>query len=137
MDFLQVGNLHGARDATALLAVTIDQAALDNGRFDLANLLSLQEDPPATVFSHKPPNMLSKARAFTPLASQQWVTVALAYLKELDIISAKRLELAAAPKQNPFASSSAEAPKAKAQPKKGAKGRGRGNQSAAQQEVEE
>jgi hypothetical protein len=84
MDFLQVGNLPGARDATALLAVIVDQATLDNGRFDLANLLCLQEEPPATVFSHKRASVLSKTWAFTPLASQQWVAVALAYIKELE-----------------------------------------------------
>ena len=140
MDFLQVGNLPAARDAVSLLAVTIDQAALDNGRFDLANLLSLQEDPPSTVFTHKAPNVLSKARAFTPLASQQWITVALAYVKELDLISAKRLEMASFPKPNPFASSSqsAEAPKPKAAPKKKGKGGGKGGATAQQnQEVEE
>eukprot|EP00435_Cladocopium_sp_Y103_P045385 s1376_g13.t1 len=45
LDFLQMENIQGARDATALLAVTLDQAALDNGRFDLASLLCLQEEP--------------------------------------------------------------------------------------------
>ena len=136
LDFLQVGNLPAARDATALLAVTLDQAALDNGRFDLANLLCLQEDPPSTVFSHKPANVLSRTRAFSPLASQQWVTVALAYLKELDIISAKRLELAAPSKQGPLGAtfSPAENPRPKGAPKKKGKGSGRGAASSQQQE---
>lgn len=139
MDFLQVGNLPAARDATALLAVTLDQAALDNGRFDLANLLCLQEDPPSSLFTHKPANVLSRARAFTPLASQQWVTVALAYLKELDIISAKRLELTAPSKQGAFAASSstAENPRPKGAPKKKGKGSGRGAGGSHQQEEED
>ena len=128
LDFLQAGNLPAARDAVALMAVTLDQAALDNGRFDLANLLSLQEEPPSTVFSHKPANVLSKTRAFTPLANQQWVTVALAYIKELDVISAKRLELAAAPKPNPFGATTVpgDGPRPKPNPKKKGKGGGRG-----------
>lgn len=139
MDFLQVGNLPAARDAAALLAVTLDQAALDNGRFDLANLLCLQEDPPSSVFTHKPANVLSRATAFTPLASQQWVTVALAYLKELDIISAKRLELTAPSKQGAFAASSstAENPRPKGAPKKKGKGSGRGAGGSHQQEEED
>lgn len=32
-------------------------------------------------------------RAFAPLADQRWVTVALAYLKELETISSKRVEM--------------------------------------------
>lgn len=43
-----------------------------------------KEEPPATVFSHKRASVLSKTWAFTPLASQQWVAVALAYIKELE-----------------------------------------------------
>ena len=40
MDCLQTQNWQAARDQTALLAVTLDQAALDSGKFDLAQLLS-------------------------------------------------------------------------------------------------
>jgi hypothetical protein len=102
LDFLQVGNVAAARDSAALLAVCLDQAMLDQGKFDLALLLTLQEDPPSSIFTHRQTSTLSKARAFSPLAAQQWVTVALAYVKELDLISAKRLEMTAAPKSNPL-----------------------------------
>ena len=37
MDFLQAENWPAAKDATALLSVVLDQACLDNGRFELAN----------------------------------------------------------------------------------------------------
>ena len=37
----------GARDLMALTMVTLEQAALDNGKWEVAWLLSLQEDPPA------------------------------------------------------------------------------------------
>eukprot|EP00435_Cladocopium_sp_Y103_P034882 s2166_g9.t1 len=90
LDCLQASNLQAARDQTALLAVAIDQ---DQGRFELANLLCLQEEPPSTVFSNRQMNVLGKPRAFSPLADQKWVTVALAYIKELDVITTKRLEL--------------------------------------------
>eukprot|EP00435_Cladocopium_sp_Y103_P010558 s305_g2.t1 len=131
LDFLQMENLAGARDAAALLAVTLDQAALDNGRFDLASLLCLQEEPPSTVFSHKPATILSKARAFSPLADQRWVTVALAYVKELDLISSKRLELTSKPAA--FGGDKAGEPSAKPKPfpkKKGRGGKGGGAQIA-------
>lgn len=83
------------------------------------------------MFSHKPANVLAKTRAFTPLASQQWVTVALAYIKELDVIFAKRLELTSQTKQNPFAAtSSADTPKPKQTAKKKGKGGGKANAAA-------
>eukprot|EP00435_Cladocopium_sp_Y103_P074220 s580_g47.t1 len=133
MDFLQANNVEAAKDATALLAVVLDQACLDNGRFDLANVLCLQEEPPASIFTHKPASLLSRTRAFSPLADQRWITVALAYLKELDTITAKRLELGSQSKPASFGNSvQDEAPKAKAQPKR--KGRGKGGTPAKEAE---
>ena len=134
MDFLQTENLQGARDATALLAVCLDQAVLDNARFDLAFLLCLQEEPPATVFTHREPNILSKTRAFSPLADQKWVTVALAYIKELDVISAKRLELTSSSAPAPLGSGGGDKPKAKPFPKKKGKGAGKNSQGNAEGE---
>jgi len=58
MDCLQTQNWQAARDQTALLAVTLDQAALDSGKFDLAQLLCLQEEPPSTVFTNRQGNIL-------------------------------------------------------------------------------
>eukprot|EP00435_Cladocopium_sp_Y103_P059902 s1225_g21.t1 len=144
MDCHQSSNLQAARDQTALLAVAIDQAALDQGRFELANLLCLQEEPPATVFSNRPMNVLGKPRAFTPLADQKWVTVALAYIKELDVITTKRQELTSSGRQGTFVAGSGGGenpssgnPKAKASTKKKAKGGGRNSQQAANAEGEE
>eukprot|EP00435_Cladocopium_sp_Y103_P058778 s392_g20.t1 len=126
-----------AKDATALLSVVLDQACLDNGRFDLANVLCLQEEPPASIFSHKPASLLSRTRAFSPLADQKWITVALAYLKELDTITAKRLEIGSQSKPVSFVGTSTEdAPQAKAQPKRKPKWGGKGG-GAAKQETEE
>ena len=135
LDSLQTSNLQAARDQAALLAVTLDQAAMDQGRFDLAHLLCLQEEPPAAVFTNRQASMLAKSRAFSPLADQKWVTVALAYLKELDVITSKRLELTNQSKPGQFASSSSTdgpaQPKQKAQPKRKSKAGGKGNQQVA------
>ena len=122
------------RDAAALLAVCIDQSALDNARFNLASLLCLQEEPPSTVFTHKQSSVLSKTRAFSPLADQKWVTVAFAYIKELDVISAKRLELTSQSSPAPFGNGNAEEPKAKPFPKKKGKGGGKGTQQSTETE---
>eukprot|EP00435_Cladocopium_sp_Y103_P039111 s1573_g10.t1 len=124
MDFLQTENLPAARDAVALLSVTLEQAVLDGGRFDLAGVLCLQDDLPSSIFVNRQAGALSRSRSFAPLADQRWITTALAYLKELDAIQVKRGELSG---QKTTAAES-DRPKPKATPKKrGAKG-GKGDQ---------
>eukprot|EP00435_Cladocopium_sp_Y103_P053802 s818_g17.t1 len=137
LDFMQTENWGAAKDATALLAVCIDQAVLDEGRFDLAALLTLQEDPPAAIYMNRPQGLLSRSKAFSPLADQRWVTVALAFVKEMDAIQGKRLELSGG-QQNQAKGTGGGEPtgKAKAQPKKKGKGRGRGSDQAADAEEE-
>ena len=93
MDFLQMENMDGARDCLSLLAVMLEQASLDGGRLDLGQILTLAEDPPASIFTNRQVAQLSKARAFSALADQKWVTTALAFIKELDTITSKRVEM--------------------------------------------
>eukprot|EP00435_Cladocopium_sp_Y103_P014245 s1713_g3.t1 len=138
MDYMQSENYGAARDSLALLAVCLDQAVLDGGRFDLAALLTLQEDPPSSIFINRQTSTLSRARAFSQLADQKWITVALAFIKELDTIQTKRQELSSA-SSGPSAKTQASQeghPKAKSHPKKKAKGGGKGNQQAVEQEEE-
>ena len=92
MDHLQMENWQGAMDATALLAVCLEQTALD-GSMDVGLLLSLSEDPPSGVFTNRSLAPLSRGKAFAPLASQLWIAVALSYIKELDLITQKRSDL--------------------------------------------
>ena len=95
MDFLQMENLDAARDSLSLLAVMLEQATLDGGSLELGQLLTLTDDPPSAIFSNRT-SQTSRAKAFSPLADQRWVTTALAYIKELDTITSKRLELTSA-----------------------------------------
>ena len=128
-----------ARDALALLATCLDQAVLDGGRFDLAAPLTLQEDPPSGIYVNRQQSTLSRARAYSQLADQRWITVALAFVKELDILMTKRQELSGAqPPQSGLASSDP-APNAKGQPKQKAKAQGKGQVGGGQmgQEAEE
>eukprot|EP00435_Cladocopium_sp_Y103_P067464 s89_g30.t1 len=126
MEFLQADNIGAAKDATALLAVAIDQAVLDGGKFDLASLLTLQEEPPSTIYVHRQQSSLARARAFSPLADQRWVTVALAFLKELDVITSKRLELTASgPGAKPAGGAGDPNPKTRPAPKRKGKGGGK------------
>ena len=93
LDFALVENWEEMKDTLALLIVMVEQACLDQGRFDLGQLLTLQEDPPASILTNRQLSQVSRAKAFSPLANQRWVTVALAFLKELDTIVVKRSEI--------------------------------------------
>lgn len=70
------------------------------------------------------------------MADQRWVTVALAYIKELDVVTTKRLELTSQSKHGLFSSggdtyNANPSPKPKGQPKKKGAGRGGGTQAVA------
>ena len=138
LDFLQAGNTGAAQDATALLAVCIGQAVLDGGRFDLAALLTLQEDPPSAISVNRQQSVLARSRAFSQLADQKWVTTALAFVKELDLINVKRQELSGqatgSQKGQPSSEPSA---KPKAQAKRKGKGNAKGQTASYAQEAEE
>eukprot|EP00435_Cladocopium_sp_Y103_P032998 s1823_g8.t1 len=67
LDFLQTDNLGAAKDAAALLAVGLDQAVLDGGRFDLAALLTLQEDPPFHHLHQPPAKQLVQGPGVQPI----------------------------------------------------------------------
>ena len=117
LDHLQNDNFNAAKDATALLAVCLEQAALDGGRLDLGLLLALAEDPPAGVFTNRTLAGYSRGRAFAPLAEQRWVTTALAFVKEMDLIASKRQDVTGKQEKDVPSSSSP-----RRQPKKQAKG---------------
>ena len=136
MDYLQMENIGAARDSAALLAVMLEQAVMDNGKFDLAAVLTLQDDIPSSVFVNRSPGTFSRSRSFAPLADQRWITTAIAYLKELDTIQSKRLEIAGGVPSKAQPSSGgggggAAAPKSKVAPKKKGKGKGSQNQQQA------
>ena len=113
LDNLMAENIEAVKDGVALLAVTVDQACMDSGRMDLATLLCLQEDPPSAIYVNRHISSTSRARAFSPLADQKWVTCALAYLKEIDVINVKRGEMLGSRVQNPAAGEEVPTPKPK------------------------
>ena len=81
-----------AQDLLALTLVTLEQVVQDNGKWELGFLLSLQEDPPASVFTAKVTSTNPRMRAFAPLCPQPWATVALSFLREMDVIATRRAE---------------------------------------------
>ena len=134
-DHLLVDNIGAARDGVALLAVTLEQMAMDNGRMDVAAVLSLQEDVPSSIFTNRQTLSTSRSRAFAPLAEQRRITTTLAYLREMDVITAKRQEFL--PGQRPSGASSDPAPAPKKTPKPNSRARGRGRNAAMSSQVEE
>jgi hypothetical protein len=111
---------------------------LDGGRFDLAALLTLQEDPPSAIFVNRQQSVLARSRAFSQLADQKWVTTALAFVKELDLINVKRQELSGqATGSHKGQPSSEPSAKPKAQTKRKGKGNAKGQMASYAQEAEE
>ena len=99
MDLASAGMPDAAMDVIALLMIMVEQAALDGGRTDLSFLLTLQPDPPSSIFLNHQALPTSGLRPFAPLADQRLVASTLAYVKELDTLATKRGELAG--RQNP------------------------------------
>ena len=83
LDLLAMGEVKGAADLTAQLMVMVEQLSLD-GKSDLAWLLTLQHDPPASIFLDHQALPSSGLRPFSPLADQRLVTTTLAYVRELE-----------------------------------------------------
>ena len=81
-----------AGDLAALAMVALEQSVIDNGRWDVAYLLSLLEDPPSAIFAHRPPSQNPRLRAFGPLCPQGWATTAMTYVKEVDGLASRRAE---------------------------------------------
>ena len=104
-------DLEGVREHIALTMTALEQAAQDNNKWDLAYQLTLLEEPPSQLWSYRPAVTQSRLRAFAPLCSQKWATVALAYAKEVDYIQNRKAEISK-PKQ-PAVDAPAGAPKPK------------------------
>eukprot|EP00435_Cladocopium_sp_Y103_P049112 s1324_g14.t1 len=121
LDHLQSDNYPAAKDAAALLAVCLEQGSLDGGRLDIGLLLSLSEDPPAGVFQNRSVTNFAKGKAFAPLAEQRWVTIALSYIKEMDLIASKRSDATGGKPDKDAAPSNAAPKKVPKKPKGGGK----------------
>lgn len=102
-DQMLVGDYKGAQEMMALALVSTEQAAQDGLKWEVAWLLSLQEDPPPSLFVPRPSSTNPRLRAFAPLCPQEWATVALGFVKEVDLISSRRQEsLVPKNKENPM-----------------------------------
>ena len=132
MNHLQESNVTAAQDSLALLFVCLEQSAMDQGNMQVGLLLSLTEDPPQSLFTGRSLASGANPKPFAPTAHQRWVTIALQYLKELDVISTRRSEANAsrggASSSQQGSQDDAQA-KAKAQSKKKPKGKSKGQKN--------
>ena len=97
-DLLTADQPKAAADALGLLLVYLDQLALDSGSPTVAYLMTLLPDPPQGFYAEGPAPPGGSLQAFTPLADQSWVTSALGFLREMDLISTRRAEAKAVAK---------------------------------------
>ena len=91
-DAMVAGDHKGAQELFAVTLVTVEQATMDGGKWDLAFLLSLQEDPPQSIYTSRASSTNPRLRSFAPLCPQPWATTALAFVKEQDVIATRRAE---------------------------------------------
>ena len=104
------------KDHLAMTCVMIDQANQDGGdSWQLPWLLRLLDDPPSNLWMNRNTTATGARRPFAPLVSQSWATVALAFLKETEILNNKKQEVAQHPKSSPPAAAAAD-PKVKSKP---------------------
>ena len=81
------------KDHLAMTSVMVEQAALDNNKWQLAWLLRLLDDPPQNLWLNRGQTAVGAKRPFAPLCTQGWTTTALAYLKEAEVLQGKRQDL--------------------------------------------
>ena len=85
-DTMLSGDHVGAEELLALSLIAVEQAAQDNGSWDIGYLLSLQEDPPHQLFQRRPQSQNPRLRAFGGLTPQPWAMTTLSYIREIDVI---------------------------------------------------
>ena len=89
-DELYAGETERALCTLSLLLVACEQAALDEGAWSLAWLLSLQPDPPwSTMLRRADAHAL---RPYAKLADTRWVSASLSFLRDVERIKAARRE---------------------------------------------
>jgi hypothetical protein len=83
------GNNRLCREYLAPTVACIEQSVMDRS-WNLAYVLSLLEEPRTQVFTERSSAVTSLGRPFAPLVPPPRAAVALAYLKELDLLSKNR-----------------------------------------------
>ena len=91
VDAAAMDDFNRTKEILALLTCAIEQAVLDQS-WQTAFLVSLAEDPPLAMFQDRLAAM-GGSRPFSPLIPSSWAAVCLAYLKELEVLQSKKVEV--------------------------------------------
>ena len=110
MDAMAGADYHTAQERLALLACSLEQSALD-GNWNLAFVISLMEEPPIQVFQDRMVSLQAHGRPFSALIPSQWAAVALAYLKDLEVLQSKKQETVQKGKPKPGAEEESPSPR--------------------------
>lgn len=117
MDAFATGNHHLAREHTALALCAVEQAALDRGEWSLGFLLGLTSDPPVQMFQDRLQNVTAFGRSFGPLTPPSWAATSLAFLKEMEVLQTRKLEVKKAKPDPPAKEADPESPSPKRRPR--------------------
>ena len=111
------------KEFLGLMAASLDQAALD-GNWSIAFLISLLEEPPSQMMSERSVALSSLGRPFAGMVPPQWSAVALAYLREMELLQTRKAESKAgkSPKKEEVVLSPRRRPKFPKKPKASAEG---------------
>lgn len=130
MDAGASADYHLMKEYTALLAASLEQATLDHS-WSVAFVLALLEEPPGQMFAEKGPQVSSLGRPFAGLVPPSWAATALAYMKEVELLTSKKSESKTA-KNTPKPDDSSQSPSPKRRPKFPKKPRPAGGESSTQ-----
>lgn len=123
VDAMLEENYHKAQEHLSLTICALEQAALDQGDWSVAFLVSLVEEPPLQVFQDRMVSLHGQGRPFAPTLPTPWAAMVLSYLKEIEILSTKKAETSSS-RTDPVGETQSPSPKRKQRypkaPKKGA-----------------
>lgn len=92
VDSMLEENYHKAQEHLGLMICSLEQAALDQGDWSVAFLVSLVEEPPLQLFQDRMVSLHGQGRPFAPTLPTPWAAMVLAYLKEMEILSTRKSE---------------------------------------------
>ena len=95
MDAVAQDDFHATKEFLALLTASLEQSALDNGC--VAFVVSLIEEPPQQLSAERMQPLCASGRPFAPLVSPAWAAVPLSYLKEIEVLTTRKVEMKKAP----------------------------------------
>ena len=92
VDAAAQNDFRATKEYLSLLVIAMEQATLD-GNWSVASILSLLESPPNQVFQERAQSVAMMDRPFSPLVPPSWAATALAYLKEIEVLSSRKTEI--------------------------------------------